>query len=409
MKAYERLLRYVQIDTTSQETSDLCPSTPNQKIFGERLVQELHGLGLKDANMDENGYVLGRLPATAEGYEPLGLLAHMDTSNAASGADIRARIVKQYDGGDILLNPEKGVVLSPKEYPALLDYIGQDLVVTDGTTLLGGDDKAGIAEIVTALEELEKPGIPHGEICVAFTPDEEIGRGADCFPMDRFGARYAYTVDGGKLGELEYENFNGADAFITIQGTSIHPGDAKGKMKNALLLGIELNSLLPAFEIPAHTEGYEGFTHLTSFQGSEDQAQMHYLIRDHSKEKYQEKKERLRKATVYLNDKYGAGTFQLTIADCYFNMKEKIEPHFFLIENAKKAMLSCGVTPLIVPIRGGTDGAKLSYAGLPCPNLSTGGHNFHGRFEFIPVQSMDKMVEVLLSLATLQKRDLLQK
>ncbi|MBS6510417.1 MAG: peptidase T, partial [Clostridiales bacterium] len=312
--------------------------------------------------------------------------------------DIKARVVRQYDGGDILLNAEKNILLSPSQYPDLLKYQGDDLVVTDGTTLLGADDKAGIAEILSAAEALLASDAPHGEVKLAFTPDEEIGRGPDAFRVPHFGADYAYTVDGGELGELEYENFNGADAKVLVHGRNIHPGVAKGQMKNAMLMAMEFNALLPSFEIPANTEGYEGFYHLTDMRGDVEQAELCYIIRDHDAQKYQQKKQLFCSIGAFLNEKYGPGTFDVTVTDSYANMKEKILPHMEIVERAKAAMLSAGVQPKVQPIRGGTDGATLSFMGLPCPNLCTGGHNFHGRFEYISVQSMEKVTQILLNL-----------
>ena len=347
----------------------------------------------------------GFLPSNCgEQLPAIGLISHMDTSPAAKGADIRPRIVKNYDGEDILLNAEKNIVMRAEEFETLAAYKGMDLIVTDGTTLLGADDKAGVAEIMTAAEQLIQNKIPHGRIAVAFTPDEEVGRGTDHFDLEHFGAKYAYTVDGGKLGELEYENFNAAGAVVTVHGVNIHPGDAKNKMKSAVLYAIEFNSMLPPNEIPACTEGYEGFHHLCRLEGDEEQAVLHYIIRDHDAKKFAEKKAEFERIAAYLNEKYGEGTFGLELKDSYYNMKEKIEPHMFLIENAEKAMREAGVEPVTVPIRGGTDGAMLSYRGLPCPNLCTGGHNFHGRFEYIPVQSMDKMTEVLVNLVKAPER-----
>jgi tripeptide aminopeptidase len=401
MRAYERLLKYVAFDTTSDENAaeTVCPSTEKQKTLALALVEEMKGLGMDDARMDKDGYVYGTLPANCgEEVPAIGLIAHMDTSSSASGAAIKPKIVENYDGGDILLNRERNIIMSPGKFGSLADYKGKDLIVTDGTTLLGADDKAGVAEILTAVQRLNDDGVKHGKIAVAFTPDEEIGRGANRFDVKGFGAAFAYTVDGGRLGEIEYENFNAAAAVVTVNGVNIHPGDAKNRMKNALLLGMEFNSLLPANEIPACTEGYEGFHHLSHMEGDEEKTVLRYIIRDHDMEQFAEKKARFEKAAAYLNEKYGAGTFDLDIHDSYYNMKEKIEPHMFLIENAKKAMKDAGVEPEIVAIRGGTDGARLSFMGLPCPNLSTGGHNFHGRFEYIPVQSMDSMVEVLLNI-----------
>ena len=400
MKAHERFLHYVSFDTTSDESNPACPSTPGQLTLANALAEELLSLGLTDARVDEHGYVYASLPANCETDAPaLGFIAHMDTSPDACGHAIHPRIVEHYDGGDIVLNKEQNVVMSPDKYAHLRDYIGQDLIVTDGTTLLGADDKAGVAEIMTLVEEIQRDNLPHGKLCFAFTPDEEIGRGADLFDVPGFGAQFAYTVDGGKLGELEYENFNAASAVVTVHGLNIHPGDAKNKMKNALLIAIEFQNMLPAWEIPACTEGYEGFQHLNRLNGDEETATLHYIIRDHDRAKFEAKKERFRRIAAYLNEKHGDGTIELELADSYYNMREKVEPHLFLIENAKKAMLDVGVTPLVQPIRGGTDGSRLSYMGLPCPNLSTGGHNAHGRFEYIPVQSMDAMVRVLRRLA----------
>lgn len=401
MRAYERLLDYVGYDTTSDEDAPetTCPSTEKQKKLGAHLAEEMNRLGFQDAHMDDSGYVYGFLPANCPDKLPtVGLISHMDTSPAAKGADIHPQIIRHYDGGDIVLNPKQNIVMRASEFESLAAYQGMDLIVTDGTTLLGADDKAGIAEILTAAEQLTARNVPHGKIAVAFTPDEEIGRGTSRFDQKYFGADYAYTVDGGKLGELEYENFNAAAAVVTVHGVNIHPGDAKNKMKSAVLYAIEFNSMLPPNEIPACTEGYEGFHHLCRFDGDEEKAVLHYIIRDHDKNKFAVKKERFAKIAAYLNEKYGAGTFELELKDSYYNMKEKIEPHMFLIDNAKKAMLDAGVEPEIVPIRGGTDGAMLSYQGLPCPNLCTGGHNFHGRFEYIPIQCMDKMIEILVNL-----------
>ena len=405
MRAYERFLKYVGFDTTSDESApeNVCPSTEKQTVLARALVEEMKGLGMEDAHMDGNGYVYGTLPANcAEKLPVIGLISHMDTSPSASGANVKPRIVENYDGGDIVLNQEKNIIMSPEKFESLRDYTGRDLIVTDGTTLLGSDDKAGVAEILTAVQRLNDDGVKHGKIAVAFTPDEEIGRGADKFDVAHFGADYAYTADGGKLGEIEYENFNAAAAIVTVNGVNIHPGDAKNKMKNAMLMGIEFNSMLPPNEIPACTEGYEGFHHLSHMEGDEETTVLRYIIRDHDRKQFTEKKARFEKIARYLNEKYGENTVELTLRDSYYNMKEKIEPHMFIIEKAQKAMKEAGVEPEIVAIRGGTDGARLSFMGLPCPNLSTGGHNFHGRFEYIPVQSMDSMVEVLINIVKAQ-------
>ena len=401
MRAYERLLQYVKFDTTSDENApeETCPSTEKQKRLAEYLVGEMKRLGLADAHMDRFGYVYGSLPADrAENAPAIGLISHMDTSSSAPGADIRPRIVKNYGGGDIVLNAAKHIVMRAEDFSVLAKCVGADLIVTDGTTLLGSDDKAGIAEILTAVETLTSQKIPHGKLSVGFTPDEEIGRGANRFDIPAFGADFAYTVDGGLLGGLEYENFNAASAVVTVRGFNIHPGDAKNKMKNAVLLGMEFNAMLPPCETPAHTEGYEGFYHLSRFEGNEEKAVLRYIVRDHDRSKFEEKKKRLEKITAYCNEKYGEGTFLTEIKDSYYNMKEIIRDHMEIVRRAEDAMRKAGVTPKASPIRGGTDGARLSYMGLPCPNLPTGGCNFHGRYEFIPVQSMDKIVEVLVNL-----------
>ena len=398
MNVIDRFLKYVTFDTTSDEASETVPSTAKQKILGEYLVRELKEAGCADARMDEFGYVYGTLPASkgCENLPALGLIAHMDTSPSASGTDVKPRIVR-FDGTPIRLN--ESTLLSPEEFPELNRYLGQDLIVTDGTTLLGADDKAGVAEIVAACAKMtENPKISHHQVAVCFTPDEEIGRGADKFDFSAFPAKVAYTVDGGALGEIEYENFNGASALIEIKGVNIHPGSGKGKMKNASLLAAEFITRMPPAETPAHTEGYEGFYHLCDMQGDESAARLYYIIRDHDRAKFEARKVFVENLTAYLNTVYGEGTFTATVTDSYYNMKEKLVDHMDLIEDAKSAMLSAGVEPKIVAIRGGTDGARLSYEGLPCPNLSTGGENFHGVHEFIPVDSLNKMVEVLLNL-----------
>ena len=397
-KVQEKFLRYVAVDTASDPEAQCFPSTEKQKNLGRMLARELQQMGVEDARMDEYGYVYGSIPPSGgcEKAPALGLIAHMDTSPDASGARIRARIVENYDGGDILLNEEKGIVLSPRQYEHLLDCVGRDLIVTDGTTLLGADDKAGVAEIMAVAERLMGPDAPaHGRICIAFTPDEEVGRGTDHFDFEGFGAQYAYTVDGGEVGGIEYENFNAASAKIQVNGVNIHPGSAKNKMKNAIHIAMELQGMLPPAETPGHTEGYEGFYHLNEIRGDVEQCVMHYIIRDHDRRLFAARKERMTAIVRYLNEKYGEGTVVLELGDSYYNMREKIEPHMHLIETAQEAMRHAGVTPVITPIRGGTDGARLSFEGLPCPNLSTGGYNAHGRFEFIPIQSMETMVEVL--------------
>ena len=394
MNVTERFLKLVSYHTTSDEQSSTCPSTPNQKVLGQEIVRQMQEMGVEDAHMDDNGYVYGTIPATGKG-PVIGLIAHMDTSPDASGENIKARITEPYDGGDVLLNKEKNLVLSPVEYPSLLGNVGKHLIVTDGTTLLGADDKAGVAEILSCAQALLQSDKPHGKVRIGITPDEEIGRGADLFDVKGFGADYAYTVDGGTLGELEYENFNGASCHVEVFGKSIHPGSARGKMVHAALLAMEFNSLLPAYEVPACTDGYEGFFHLLEIQGEVEHATMDYIIRDHDWDKYQHRKEQMEAACRYMNEKYGEGTVQLTITDSYRNMKEKIVPHMYIVDRAKQAMQECGVTPKVVPIRGGTDGARLSFEGLPCPNLCTGGENFHGRFEYVPVEDMETIVEIL--------------
>ena len=395
METYNRFLKYVSFPTMSDETSETVPSTAKQKILGEYLVSELKALGLDDASMDSHGYVYATLPKNCEKSCPtIGFIAHMDTSSAASDENIKARLVK-YTGEDVLLNEEKGIYLRGADYPYLSNYIGHDLIVTDGTTLLGADDKAGIAEIMSAVEYVIKNDIPHGDIKIGFTPDEEIGRGADLFDVERFAADYAYTVDGGALGEIEYENFNAASALVEIVGLSIHPGTAKGKMINASHVACEFDALLPADELPETTEGYEGFHHLIDIAGETEKATLTYIIRDHDEEKFAQKKQDFEKAADILNQKYTDGTVKVTIADSYYNMKKMIEPCMYIIDRAKEAMTELGITPIAVPIRGGTDGARLSYMGLPCPNLCTGGNNFHSRFEFISANDMDKIASLL--------------
>ncbi len=398
MDVIERFLNYVRMDTQSDEHSDTVPSTAKQKVLGERLVRELTEIGLKNVRMDQYGYVYAVLPATKgqEDKPGLGFISHMDTSPDAPGADVKPRIVR-YTGGTLELG--NGVFMDPAVYEMLERYVGEELIVTDGSTLLGADDKAGIAEIVSAVAFLaEHPEIPHGTVCVGFTPDEEIGCGADHFDVAGFGAAAAYTVDGGELGELEYENFNAAAAKLTVHGVNIHPGSAKNRMKNAILMASGFLSMLPPAEAPAHTEGYEGFYHVNSFEGDETTATVCLIIRDHDRESFEKRKQFLARLVSYLNAEWGEGSFVLELRDSYYNMKEKILPHMELIENAKNAMRKVGVEPTVLPIRGGTDGARLSYMGLPCPNLCTGGANFHGVREFIPVASMKKMVEVLVEL-----------
>ena len=399
MTVIERFLKLVSFDTTSSEESGQHPSTPNQKVLGAELVRQMQELGIQNARMDAFGYVYGTIPANCEKNLPVyGLIAHMDTSPDAPGGPIHARITEVYEGGDIILNEEQGIVLSPREYESLLNHTGKRLIVTDGTTLLGADDKAGVAEILSAAELLLSSSRPHGTVKIAFTPDEEIGEGADHFDVAGFGAEYAYTVDGGAIGELEYENFNAASALVEIAGLSIHPGSACGKMVNASLVAMEFASLLPALETPYFTDGYEGFFHLTDMEGSVEHAKLSYIIRDHDREKFEARKAVLEKAAKEMDRRYGGGTVKLTIRDSYYNMKEKIEPCMFLVDQAKSAMLELGIAPKVQPIRGGTDGARLSFLGLPCPNLCAGGENFHGRFEYVPVEDMEKITKLLATI-----------
>lgn len=403
----DRFLRYVSMDTQSMDDQEAYPSTEKQRKLAAVLAEELISLGAADVTVDAYSYVTATIPATTAKEIPvLGFISHMDTSPACSGKDIKPQIIRNYDGKDILINKDSGLTMRVSEFPELQNYMGNDLITTDGTTLLGADDKAGVAEIMTMAEYLlAHPEIPHGTIRIGFTPDEEVGRGTDFFDVKGFGAEVAYTVDGGQLGELEYENFNAATAKIRIHGISIHTGSAKGKMVNALHIGMEFHSMLPVFENPAFTEGYEGFFHLDSINGGVELAEMKYLIRDHDMNLFNRKKETMQKIAAYLNEKYGAGTVELNIIDSYFNMREKVEPHIYLVDIATEAMKEIGVEPIIRPIRGGTDGARLSFKGLPCPNLCTGGHNFHGRYEYISIQSMEKVVELLLKIvARFQKR-----
>ena len=394
----ERFLRYVSYETTSDEFSETCPSTPKQRLLGEQLVKEMLEMGIEDARIDENGYVYGSIPGDPA-LPAIGLIAHMDTAPDASGANIKAKIVP-FDGSDICLNEEQGIYLRESEYPALALHHGKHLIVTDGTTLLGADDKAGVAEILAAAAYLKTARIKHATLKIAFTPDEEIGRGADKFDIPGFGADYAYTCDGGLIGEMEYETFNAAGATVDFKGLNIHPGSAKGKMVNAQYIAMEFQSLLPAAQKPEYTEGYEGFLHLTDMEGSVEHARLRYIIRDHDMAKFTEKKEIMAAAAGFLNRKYGEGTVTLTVKDSYYNMREKIEPCFYIVERAMKAMEAVGMDARTSPVRGGTDGARLSYEGLPCPNLCTGGDNYHGRFEYIPVEDMEKCVEMLISLLT---------
>lgn len=402
MTVLERFLKYVKVDTQSVEDVENFPSSEKQKNLGRMLLEELRELGAEDTVMDENGYVYAKLPATDGGKETktIGFLAHMDTSPDASGEGVKPQIFSNYDGGDILLNEEKHIVLSPKEYPELSRYIGQTIITTDGTTLLGADDKAGVAEIMTMAEYLlTHPELAHGPIAIAFTPDEEVGRGVDFFNLKQFGADVAYTVDGGGLGELEYENFNAASLSVTVHGVNVHPGEAKNKMKNAIRIAMEFDGMLPGTEKPELTEGYEGFFHLMHFDGGVEETKLSYIIRDHDRERFEGKKALADNIGRFLNTLYGEGTVEVVMQDSYYNMKEKITPDYlYLIDNAAEAMKALDITPSIQPIRGGTDGARLSFMGLPCPNICTGGHNYHGRFEYCVLESMEKIVKLLISL-----------
>lgn len=402
-KVVERFLKYVKYHTTSDENSNTFPSTEGQLIFARELAKELKELGLSEVEVDENGYVTALLPAnTDKKIHTIGFIAHMDTSPDMCGKDVKPQIIENYDGNDIVLNKEKGIILSTSEFPELKNYIGKTLITTDGTTLLGADDKAGIAEIITAIEYLiNHPEIEHGNVKIAFTPDEEIGRGVDKFNVKKFACDFAYTVDGGELGTIEYENFNAASAKIKIHGRNVHPGTAKGKMKNSILIGIELQNMLPELERPEHTEGYQGFYHLNNFQGTVEETSMYYIIRDFDKQAFSDKKEYIKSIVEALNKKYGEGTVELELKDQYYNMREVIEKHMHIVETAMEAMRSLGIEPKVVPIRGGTDGARLSFMGLPTPNLFTGGHNFHGKYEFIPIHAMEKAVEVIVKIVEL--------
>ena len=398
----EKFLRYVKIDTESLSDQEQVPSTEKQKDLGRLLVEELHAMGAEDPHMDDHGYVYTWIPATVTEDDPraqgpvIGFIAHMDTSEAVTGKDVKPRIVENYNGQDIVLHEELGYTLHTAEFPDMLHYVGKDLIVTDGTTLLGADDKAGIAEIMTMAEYLlAHPEIPHRRIPIAFTPDEEVGRGVDFFDVAKFNADFAYTVDGGAAGEIEYENFNAAGVKLTIHGKSVHPGSSKNKMINAILVASEFQNLLPVHENPSSTEGYEGFYHPNDISGGCEEVIVHYIIRDHDKTKFEQKKAFFQVAADFINAKYGKGTAVVQMRDSYYNMREMVEPHAHLIDNARAAIRACGLEPITTPVRGGTDGARLSFMGLPCPNLGTGGHNFHGRYEYACVQSMETTVEIL--------------
>lgn len=400
----ERFIRYVKIDTQSARKSETYPSTDKQLVLAHLLVEELQSLGLEDAAVDTYGYVTATLPANVktEGLPVIGFLAHMDTSPDLSGENVNPQIIENYPGGTLTLNAELGIEMSPEDFPDLKKYVGKTLITTDGTTLLGADNKAGVAEIMSAVAYLlDHPEIEHGTIKVGFTPDEEVGRGVDFFDVEGFGADFAYTVDGGEVGEVQYENFNAAEAELTIQGRNVHPGKAKLKMRNALLIGMELNDLLPVFERPEFTEGYEGFYHLYEFSGTVEKAKMVYILRDHDRAKFEQKKALLEKAVAFINARYGDQVIALKLEDQYYNMREQVEPHPQIMELAIQAIRAVGLTPIIEPVRGGTDGSRLSYMGLPTPNLFTGGHYYHGKYEFIPVESLEKAVEMLVKIAQL--------
>lgn len=399
MTLIERFLNYVKFDTQSNEETGVTPSTPGQMVFARFLKEEVEKMGLEEIVLDEEGYLYATLPANTEAKLPtVGFIAHMDTAPDMSGKGVNPRIVKNYQGGAIVLNEKENIVMSPEEFPEMMNYLGQDLIVTDGTTLLGADDKAGIAEILDAVRYLqEHPEIKHGKIRIGFNPDEEIGLGAHKFNVELFGCDYAYTMDGGAVGELEYENFNAAGAKVIIKGRNVHPGTAKGKMVNSILVAREFISLLPPTETPAHTEGYEGFYHIVAFNGSVEQTTLQYIIRDHDRAKFEERKKVMTEAVAKLNEKY-PGTATLEMNDQYYNMREKIEPVIHIIETAEKAMREAGVEPKVQPIRGGTDGAQLSFKGLPCPNIFAGGENMHGRYEFVSVQAMEKARDVVVNI-----------
>ncbi|MCD7977030.1 MAG: peptidase T [Tannerellaceae bacterium] len=401
MTVVERFLKYVTFDTESNETTGVTPSTPGQRVFAEELVKELQEIGLVDITLDDNSYVMATLPANTDKDIPvIGFIAHLDTSPDLSGKGVKPRIVS-YRGGDIVLSENGPVVLSPKMFPELNDYVGQDLIVTDGKTLLGADDKGGVAAIISAMHYLkEHPEIKHGKIRIAFTPDEEIGQGADHFDVEKFGAEWGYTIDGGQIGELEYENFNAAGAKVTFKGLNVHPGTAKNKMVNASVLATQFTSWLPASQRPEHTTGYEGFIHLIAMSGSVEEASLSYIIRDHDRGLFEQKKQLLSTLVATMNQLYPEST-RLELRDQYYNMREIVEPKKFIIDLAFEAMTTIGVTPIVKPIRGGTDGARLSFMGLPCPNIFAGGHNFHGRYEFLPVHSLEKSMETIVKITEL--------
>ncbi|MBG0786716.1 MAG: peptidase T [Anaerolineaceae bacterium] len=399
----DRFLRYIKIDTQSARKSDSFPSTEKQLNLAKILVRELREMGLEDAGVDEYGYVTATLPTNIDRDVPVvGFLAHMDTSPDLSGENVKPQFIENYDGGMVVLNAERQILMDPEEFPDLKKYIGKTLITTDGTTLLGADDKAGVAEIMTAIQTLlDHPEIQHGTLRIGFTPDEEVGAGVDHFDVEKFGADFAYTVDGGEIGEVQYENFNAAGAELVIHGRNVHPGKAKLKMHNALLIGMELNDMLPVFERPEFTEDYEGFFHIYEFNGTVEEATMAYIIRDHDREKFEAKKKLIQSAVDFINQKYGEKVIELTLEDQYYNMREMVEPRPEIMGIALQAVKALGIEPLVEPVRGGTDGSRLSYMGLPTPNLFTGGHYFHGKYEFIPTFAMEKAVEMLVAIAQL--------
>ena len=402
-KLIDRFLNYVAFETTSNEESGVTPSTPGQMVLAKYLKEELESLGLQEVFLDDNGYLYATLPANTDKQVPVvGFIAHMDTAPDMSGKNVTPRIVQNYDGGDILLNAAENIVLSPTQFPELKNHIGEDLIVTDGNTLLGADDKAGIAEIISGVEYLmQHPEIEHGKVRIAFNPDEEIGLGAHKFDVERFGCDFAYTFDGGEVGELEFENFNAAAAKLTFTGRNVHPGTAKNKMINSIRVANRFITMLPSHETPEHTEGYEGFYHLISINGSVEQTIVNYIIRDHSRERFESRKREFQHLTNKINSEYGEGTLKLELRDQYYNMREKIEPVMYIIDIAKEAMLAAGVEPVVKAIRGGTDGAQLSFKGLPCPNIFAGGMNMHGRFEYVSIPSMEKAMKVMVKIAEL--------
>ena len=402
MNITERFLKYVSFCTTSDDETNMTPSTPGQMEFAQYLAEELKAIGMQEVTLDENGYVMATLPANVEGKPTIGFIAHMDTAPDASGKNVKARIVENYDGQDIMLNAEKNIVFEVAKYPEILDYKGQDIIVTDGTTLLGADDKAGLAEIVSACEYLiQHPEIKHGKIRVGFTPDEEIGQGADHFDVAKFGCDFAYTMDGGAIGELEYENFNAAGCKIKVHGVNVHPGYGYHKMINSMRIANQLASMLPRWETPEHTQGYEGFYHLIAMNGSVEETTLQYIIRDHDRARFESRKREIEHLVRKINQEYGEGTVEVEIRDQYYNMREKVEPVMHIVTLVEEAMKEVGVTPKVQPIRGGTDGARLSFEGLPCPNIFAGGVNFHSRFEYLPIPSMEKAMQVILKIVTL--------